>query len=375
MHPDSNFEEQEVEEIMVDPPVTDEATDNEDSSNIQYDITSYGADLDVDGLVRRINKNDIVIPKFQRAYVWKHTEASRFIESLLLGLPVPGVFFSKENDSNRLLVIDGQQRLKTLQFFLGGYFNPREDDDKRQIFKLIKVQDRYLNKTYADLEEDDRRQIDNAIIHATIIKQESPNKDNTSVFHIFERLNTGGQKLSPQEIRTAVCFGKEGRFIDAIERLNANAEWRAIFGAIHTRLKDREFILRYLALNTDFQSYQKPMGEFLNKFMKVHSNPSELFIQQANDDFTKSIKFIYEALGTKAFKPQRAINAANFDAVMIGLTRNISNVESMSPVRLREIYFDLIKNDDFIKFTEKATADEASVKGRVNLAIEAFAGQ
>lgn len=375
MQPESTFAGQEVDENVIDPPVTDEATDNEDSSNIQYDITSYGADLDVDGLVRRINKNDIIIPKFQRAYVWKHAEASRFIESLLLGLPVPGVFFSKENDSNRLLVIDGQQRLKTLQFFLGGYFNPREDDDKRQIFKLIKVQDRFLNKAYSDLEEDDRRQIDNAIIHATIIKQESPNKDNTSVFHIFERLNTGGQKLSPQEIRTAVCFGKEGKFIDAIERLNANAEWRVIFGAVHTRLKDREFILRYLALNTEFLTYQKPMGEFLNKFMKMHSNPDELFIQQANDNFTKSIKCIYEALGSKAFKPQRAINAANFDAVMIGLTRNIANVKSMSPDRLKEIYLTLIRKEDFIKFTEKATADEASVRGRVNLAIEAFAGQ
>ncbi|WP_204378256.1 hypothetical protein [Hymenobacter lapidarius] len=125
-------------------------------------------------------------------------------------------------------------------------------------------------------------------------------------------------------------------------------------------------------MNTDFQAYQKPMGEFLNKFMKVHSNPSEPFLQQASNDFSKSIKFIYEALGTKAFKPQRAINAANFDAVMIGLTRNIHNVESMSPERLKEIYLKLITDEDFVKFTEKATADEASVKGRINLAIEAF---
>jgi Fic family protein len=363
----------EVDERPSAQPIADEATENEESSNIQYAIASYGADFDVDGLVRRINRHDIIIPSFQRAYVWNAVEASRFIESLLLGLPVPGVFLSKDNDSNQLLVVDGQQRLKTLQFFVNGYFNPKEDDKKRQVFKLQKVQNRFLDKTYSELDEDDRRQLDNSIIHATIIKQESPNEDNTSVFHIFERLNTGGQKLSAQEIRTAVCYGKEGKFIKAIDELNDNAEWRAIFGKPNVRLKDKELILRYLALTAEFESYQRPMGEFLNKFMKAHSNPTDKFLTQAKDSFTKSIKCIYEALDSKAFKPQRAINAANFDAVMVGVTKNIDNVVAMTSARLSAIYNILTTSEDFIRYTEKATADEASVKGRINLAIEAFA--
>ena len=90
---------------------------------IQYEISSYGADYDVEGLVKRLERDDLLIPPFQRNYVWKLKEASRFIESLLLGLPVPGVFLVREQDSNKLLVIDGQQRLKTLQFFYNGIFN------------------------------------------------------------------------------------------------------------------------------------------------------------------------------------------------------------------------------------------------------------
>ncbi len=84
----------------------------------KYDITSFGADYDVEGLVRRLQRGDIFIPSFQHNYVWNQNLASRFIESLLLGLPIPGIFMAREAESNKLIVIDGQQRLRTLQFFM-----------------------------------------------------------------------------------------------------------------------------------------------------------------------------------------------------------------------------------------------------------------
>src|SRR5436189_81341 len=76
----------------------------------QYNITSFGADYDFEGIVRRLQRGDIFTPEFQRGYVWTMQTASRFIESLLLGLPVPGVFLARESTSNKLIVIDGQQR-------------------------------------------------------------------------------------------------------------------------------------------------------------------------------------------------------------------------------------------------------------------------
>ena len=88
----------------------------------QYAITSYGADYPVDSLVKRIRSGDIFVPTFQRAFVWKHAQSSRFVESLLLGLPVPGVFLSKEEETDKLLVINGQQRLQTLRRYYEGQF-------------------------------------------------------------------------------------------------------------------------------------------------------------------------------------------------------------------------------------------------------------
>src|SRR6187399_1498986 len=191
------------EDELPEEQIIDQDENDDEVAYVQYDITSYGADYTVDGLVKRLQKKDIFIPPFQRDYVWNHAEASRLIESLLLGLPIPGIFLAKESD-NKLLIIDGQQRLKTLQFFYEGFFNPKADQKTKKIFKLIKVQKKFENLTYEKLTDSDRIKIDDSIIHATIIKQESPIEDNTSVYHVFERLNTGGKKLAAQEIRTAI---------------------------------------------------------------------------------------------------------------------------------------------------------------------------
>src|SRR5262249_8906843 len=94
--------------------------ESEETVPFKYSITSYGTDYPVDGLVKRVGSGDIIIPTFQRGYVWSLREASRFVESLLLGLPVPSIFLSKEPESQKLLVIDGQQRLRTLAYFYEG---------------------------------------------------------------------------------------------------------------------------------------------------------------------------------------------------------------------------------------------------------------
>src|SRR5262249_4701723 len=89
--------------------VQDEAASDDTVPPVRYEVASFGIDYDVEGIVRRLQRGDMVIPSFQRTYIWKLTEASRFIESLLLGLPIPGVFLAEEPETNRLLVIDGQQ--------------------------------------------------------------------------------------------------------------------------------------------------------------------------------------------------------------------------------------------------------------------------
>jgi hypothetical protein len=137
-----------------------------------YAITSYGADYPIDALVNRLREEKIRVPSFQRGDVWSIKQRSRFIESLLLGLPVPGIFFSRDLKSADLLVIDGQQRLKTLLY----YYNEAIGD---KAFRLIDVQERFEGKKYSELSADDRQRLDDSIIHATVVRQDEPSEDNS----------------------------------------------------------------------------------------------------------------------------------------------------------------------------------------------------
>ena len=202
--------------------IIDDAGDASASTAFRYGITAYGADYPVDALVSRLNTEDIIVPTydpdrstvdvegFQRHFVWTKPQSDRFVESLLLGLPVPGVFLVVQDDG-RLLVLDGQQRLRTLQAFYGGFWGERQ-------YRLEGVQEEFSGKTYKSLDPEDRRRLDNSIIHATIVRQDEPSNDQSSVYMIFERLNTGGTSLQPQEIRVALYRGEFVEFLPPNQR-------------------------------------------------------------------------------------------------------------------------------------------------------------
>lgn len=209
---DTDLEELENQEI-------EDAAEKENES-IYFSVASYGADYSVDVIISRLKKQQIIVPDFQRKYVWDIKKASRFIESLIIGLPVPGIFLSRDiNNQNKMLIVDGQQRLLSLQYFYSGRF-------KDKVFKLSSVCPELEGLTYDDLSPDDQGRLDDAIIHATIIKQETPANDDSSIYMVFERLNTGGVTLQPQEIRACIYYGE---FNNLLSELVKTPSWRSLF--------------------------------------------------------------------------------------------------------------------------------------------------
>src|SRR5271165_5669585 len=254
----------------------DQRTDEGDAVEVQpfrYAISSYGADYPVDGLVKRIRDGAIYVPKFQREFVWEVKDASRFVESLLLGLPVPSIFLSKEPDTGKMLVVDGQQRLLSLRYFYDGIWEPTGKE-----FRLKGVQTEFEGRTYNGLRDEDRRRLDDAILHAIVFKQDEPSEDESSVYEVFQRLNTGGKKLTPQEVRSAVHHS--GRIRDLLGELNLYPSWRQIYGPEDPRMRDQELILRFLALLNEGDNYQKPMVNFLNSYMgkNKHLADGDVFV-------------------------------------------------------------------------------------------------
>jgi len=343
------------EEDVFDPSETE---DSEVGSSVRYLISSYGADHPVDGLVKRIDRGDIYVPEFQRGYVWNHGQASRFVESLLLGLPVPGIFLFKEPDTQKLVVVDGQQRLRTLQFFYEGLFLKKE-------FILKGVCDELQGKTAKTLSEEDRRRLDDAIIHATIFQQDDPHGDRSSVYLIFERLNTGGTPLSPQEIRSCVY---RGSLNDLLNELADDENWREIYGPPSRRAKDQELILRFLALLVRGETYTKPMKQFLNDFMEEHRQADDELLDTWRCMFRETAKMAAGHLGRGAFRPERNLNAAVLDALLVGLATRLASGPLENPDGLRDAVDVVLKNDSFLRAVSSATTDEESLKQRLSVA-------
>ncbi len=348
--------------IDIDDKIIDVDEQEDSGAPIIYDISSYGVDYDVDGLVKRLKRGDIFIPPFQRDYVWNQAEASRLVESLLLGLPVPGVFLAKEGDTNKLSVIDGQQRLKSLLFFYEGFFNPKEGDSRKKVFRLKNVQDKFEGKTYDELGEDYRIKLDDSILHATIIKQESPKEDNTSIYHVFERLNTGGRKLTAQEIRAAIYIGNLNNLIG---QLNDYHSWRELFGKKNNRLKDQEMILRFFAIYSSLANYKKPLKEFMNVYNAKNRNISIERSDELSDKFKKTTDVILNYFGKSAFRPDRVFNAAAFEVLMVTIAKRID--ENIDFQALANDINDIYSTQDFIDSITRATSDEKVVIERHKL--------
>lgn len=340
-----------------------------------YNISTYGIDYDIEGLIKRLDRQDIIIPDFQRTYIWDITKASKFIESLLLGLPIPNIFLMR-NSENQLMVIDGQQRLKTLQFFHKGIF-PQNGKDKE--FKLVKVQERFEGKKYDELDRPDQRKFNDSTIHAVIIKQDLPTDGDTSMYYIFDRLNTTAVRLSAQEIRSAIDHGP---FIDLIKELNEYESWRNIYGEKNKRLKDHEMILRFLAFYSSYEGsydeYKASTKNFLNNFsQKVARKPSTDELNKYRGVFHRTMDVIWQSLGDEAFRRNntKRINAAVLDSVSVAIAQRLSkgSLQDESYGNIREAYHQLLADKDYKVAIDSRTSSENSVQTRMQKAINAFA--
>lgn len=363
--PDQPLEIEDEYQLALEADVDDESI-LEPPSDTVFSITSYGADYTIDTLIARLKSGAFYVPPFQRRFVWSQRHASRFIESLLMGLPVPGIFLYKESQTNKHLVVDGQQRLRTLQYFYSGLFLEKK-------FRLIGVRREWEGKIYSELSPSEQLKLDDSIVHATIFQQDEPKDSQKSLYFVFERINSGGIRLSPQEIRNCI---NDGPLLDAVRVMNEDRNWRNIFGdKINNRLKDQELILRFLAMMDRSDRYSRPMKDFLNGFTSDFSASNLSELNRLAELFKSAIKICWDSKGRQAFRPNRTLNAAVFEAVMVGVaTRIAASVMAPSAQSVSRAYDLLLSDKIFLRACERATADEETVKTRQSLAIKAFAG-
>lgn len=347
-----------------------------------YNINSWGADLSFREIISMYEDNELIKPELQRKYVWGKTEASRFIDSILLGLPVPSVFFAKEPDET-MLIIDGFQRIMTVYDFVNGIFS---GDGK--IFKLSNTENinkRWRGKAFAELEQEEKRRIRNTTIHAIIFEQKHPRND-TGMFQIFERINTGGRTLKAQEIRNCVYQGKCN---DLLFRLNKCHEWRELLGlkAEDARMADIELILRYFAMNElhardEARMKQINLAKYLNQYMSDKTNSSDEEILAMEKQFIQMVNVCKEIYGNAAFKNLKKnsndftnkINPAIFDALAVATSYAISTNSLDLTGNYKEKYIELLKDEEFCLAASNRTTNVDNIMKRIGLATEKIYG-
>lgn len=340
-----------------------------------FQISSWGADLSFRELIARYDENELVKPELQRNYIWGKPEASRFIDSILLGLPVPSIFLAK-TANEKLLIIDGFQRLMTVRDYVKGVFS--KDGSVFKLSRSDRIHDRWKGKAFTELDGEEQRRIRNTTIHAIIFMQRHPAKGDTSLFQVFERINSGGRTLLAQEIRNCVY---QGPVNDLLIELNDDATWRSLYGkAQHDdRMRDMEYILRFFGLSRETILFDEDaptrvsLKKYLNQYMD-DANKSE-DANDLRDRFLTAVSWVKATLGENAFhnvshNPDvryiRKFSPTIFDSVLISFDMavrrgvDISAIDGLEERRLR-----ILGDDDFQGLLYQETMRVGNIRRRV----------
>ena len=241
-------------------------------------------DFPLSTLREMVDEGDIIPnPEYQRDYVYNDKQASKLVESVLMGIPIPTIYLCVEDD-NTYSVIDGQQRITSLVRYL------------KNDFALTGLQElNELNgKCYKDLLKDIQKKLKSSSLSTiSLLKQSSDLK-----YEIFARLNQGAVKLNPQELRNCIYRGSFNKMLDDIAATNPHLH--NLFNDDNNRKSYQERILRFFALR-NYQDYQSSMLKTMNSYMEQHRNDGEDEIKTAKEKFNNTIDIIKQVLGDNAF--------------------------------------------------------------------------
>lgn len=372
---------------------------------VEYDITTSPRDLTPANIVDMIDSGIMEIPLFQRNYVWDIKKASRLVESLILGLPVPELFFYSEGDENTTYkIIDGQQRLLSIYFFVKGRF-PKdtdsrlavrtemntgvdfetlmEDDTLFQDFTLhldddgSQKESRYHGKRFKGLDKDTQIKFRlRRYLRTVVVRQNKPEDNSSSMFEIFNRLNTGGTPLNHQEIRASLYYCD---FYRMIMELNEEKAWRNLLGKPTQDLhcNDIELILRSFALLEEGDAYSPKMATFLNAYSQKSKGFETKHIHYMRNLF---LSFLHSCsnLEYRAFFRNNRFSKTLFESVFVSVCKAYYEKKEFVTSQIDKESFETLKNDrTFASYLQSGSSSRDSVINRLKRAGEilSFSGE
>lgn len=371
-----------IEEIKKNTILSDdiEALDDSDEVGEQFDrkLVIDKVDPTIESLYMKFTRQKLILqPDYQRKYVMKPQVASRLIESILLDIPLPIVYFAEEEDGS-WSVIDGQQRLTSIISFIQG---KNLYDDKPFKLTSLNVITELNRKSFSDLSNEQQEKILNTAIRSFVIKKES---NDDIKFEIFERLNTGSTPLNEDEIRNTVYRGK---YMNLLKELESNELFDKIVNKpnFKNRMLYKGMILRFFAFyEKTYLNYKPSMKQFCNKHIKRFRNMDDEQIAEYRQIFKDTISSIYSVFGENAFRrmmkeegtnnyiwAKTRINMALYDIQMYSFSRYDKEQLIRHADEIRDRMYDLmINNPDFINAIEFKTSNTDMVNRRFRMWLD-----
>lgn len=317
--------------------------EDESAEQPPTDIVAFNELRSCADLMRMYTSNQLEIqPDFQRDVVWQNAAQTRFIDSLTKQLPIPSMCISLDYKTGERLVIDGLQRMWSIIQFLTNEdwkLSQLKDIDERISGKRVS----YIKNNYKNI----YGQVENLTIPITVLRCDYSKPNHMEyLFTIFHRLNTGGNKLTNQEIRNCIYSGELN---DLLRSLVDNKKFRDLFGLSDEssyRFAYEEFILRFFTFFDNYEDYYGNLSQYLNRYMEQSRYTFNDAVRNSKTElFTRTVTLIYDRISEGGELPK--LSKATIESVFVGIGRNIDSLESKTKPELKKLFKELRSSEEF----------------------------
>ncbi len=322
------------------------------AKRIDYYITEYSVEL----LANKMRNGEFEVPAYQREFTWEEERKWRFIESLLMNLPIPFLFFWENPESGRLEIVDGSQRLRTIEEFVYGDLYLGELDRLPTVSGF----------SFSDLPESRQRKIKNRSIRGIVLNEHA---DNQARFDLFERINTGSKVANKAEVRRGAL---SGAFLDLVIALAKHEQFVDLTPVSDKQLKEREreeLVTRFFAYGDGLEEYADEVSPFLfsySKKMNALFLESPELVESYRKRFENTIAFVARVFphGFRRSAKGRASPRARFESISIGSYLALQTNPDLAPDPAKVLEW--IHGPEFSAVTGSDGANAISrLKGRI----------
>jgi uncharacterized protein with ParB-like and HNH nuclease domain len=340
------------------------------------------------------NKELIIRPEYQRLFRWSHKQRTALIESILLSIPIPPIFVAEDKNGVWELV-DGLQRVSTFISFFGDLDtnvseiqydqddNDLEDEIDEETEKSTDISNKWTLEEGGLIKSLDGFNIDNlpvnlkinlkrAVCRVEILRGES----STSMkYELFKRLNSGGSKLTPQEIRNAIYRGINPKLNELLLSISQRQVFKSLTQLSRSKrneLYDQELILRFFAFYKNIDNINENTENFLNSFMEKTVENDQFEYDLYESMFMQSLDLINLLGDDKVFRNERNFFVtANFEGILIGLAQNLEKYTSNLEL-LKSKINELKTDESFKRYSGSSSNSRTRIRNRLKRANEIF---